>query len=515
MKKFFAFMIMAAALAACTRVEQPRNETPEQPEVPATYTLMLQASKGTDTRALELDGTTLKAFWDGNEKVTAHLNGEDVSMTIDLGGQSKPASCTLKGTFSQAPKTGDVLTLELNGNNYTNQDGTLAYIGANCDYAIATVTVTGVNEGTIETVEGAANFENQQAIVKFTLMDKTTDAAISPSALSVKGNGDVVATVTGINAPSDGVLFVAIPAISGAIDLSATVGSVTYKYSRSSVSFSAGEYYSITVKMDKASARVVNLEDESLYEGGYLFTAQDGDVLTGTFPDASWKHRRIEIASGATVTLRDVTIENQSIVYPALAMNSSATIILEGTNTVSSRSNSAGITIGGSGSTLTITGYGELTVTGGWQGAGIGTGNTTAGANVSYGSIIISGGTIKATGGSGAAGIGCGSAAENSEIHIGSITINGGNVEATGLDGGAGIGGGKVGSNAVGSCGDINISSPAVVTAKMDGNVPPYSIGPSISGQCGTVTIYGTTYVSEPGGILSRNPLNIPLTSGN
>ena len=44
MKKFYAFMIMVAALAACTRAEQPLNETPDQPEVPATYTLTLQAS---------------------------------------------------------------------------------------------------------------------------------------------------------------------------------------------------------------------------------------------------------------------------------------------------------------------------------------------------------------------------------------------------------------------------------------------------------------------------------------
>ena len=510
MKKFYAFMIMVAALAACTRAEQPLNETPDQPEVPATYTLTLQASKGTDTRGLVLNGNTLNAIWDGSEQVYVYLNdntSQEIAILTPV--QSGQANCVLRGDFAQPPVAGNALTLKLNTDNYMDQRGTLAYIGSHCDYAIATVTVTGVNEGTIETVEGAANFENQQAIVKFTLKDKATDAAISPSAFTIKSNGTEVATVTGIDSNSGGVLFVAIPAISGTIDLAATVGSDTYKYSRENVTFAAGEYYSITVKMTKKTSTGIDLSDESLYVNG-LFTAQDGDVLTGTFPDASWKSRRIEIASGATVTLRDVTIQNQSIVYSALAMNSSATIILEGTNTVTSNNNSAGITIGGPGSTLTITGNGELTVTGGWHGAGIGTGNATAGANVSCGSIIISGGTIKAIGGSGAAGIGCGFAYDNSENHCGFITINGGNVEATGLDGGAGIGGGKVGSNAVGSCGDINISSPALVTAKMSGNKPPYSIGPSISGQCGTVTIYGTTYVPEPGGILSYDPLIIP-----
>ena len=510
MKKFYAFMIMVAALAACTRAEQPLNEMPDQPEVPATYTLTLQASKGTDTRGLVLNGNTLNAIWDGSEQVYVYLNdntSQEIAILTPV--QSGQANCVLRGDFAQPPVAGNALTLKLNTDNYMDQRGTLAYIGSHCDYAIATVTVTGVNEGTIETVEGAANFENQQAIVKFTLKDKATDAAISPSAFTVKSNGTEVATVTGIDSNSGGVLFVAIPAISGTIDLAATVASNTYKYLRENVTFAAGEYYSITVKMDRASARVVNLQDESLYVNG-LFTAQDGDVLTGSFPDASWLSRRIEIASGATVTLRDVTIQNQSIVYSALAMNSNATIILEGTNTVKSNSNSAGITIGGPGSTLTITGDGKLIVTGGTGAAGIGSGKASAGVNISCGSIIINGGDITAEGGNNAAGIGCGYAESGATNSCGSISITGGTVTANGGWRAPGIGSGFAEAGGTSSCDDITLSNPAQVTATKGTGITPYCIGPSSSGQCGTVTIYGTTYVPEPGGILSNDSLKIP-----
>ena len=484
MKKVFAIWMMAATLAACTREEQPRVDTPAPSESPATYTLTVKASKGTGTRALELVGSTLKATWDGSEKVSAQLNdGEEVAMAIDLGGQTGQAFCTLKGTFSQLPKTGDVLTLKLNGNDYTDQGGTLAFIGSNCDYALATLHVSGVNGGQIESQEGTASFVNQQAIVKFTLKDKASDTVIQPSAFTVKVGENEKATVTNINADTyttngAGVLFVAVPAISGTVNLTATVGSDTYKYSRENVTFTVGEYYSITVKMDKASARVVDLGDPTNYDADGVFLAQDGDVLSGTFPSDNKKH--VLIADGASVTLSGATIVNSSTHFPGIGLKGNATIILEGNNTVGANSIQAGIAVGGPGTTLTIKGEGTLKATGDFMGAGIGSsGSSSATDVISCGDIVILGGTIIADSNR-AAGIGCGSA------------VNGGTV----------------------SCGNITISSPAKVTATK-GYDAPYSIGPSSNGQCGTVTIYGTTYVPEPGGILSTSPLTIPITSGN
>ena len=61
MKKIYAFLMMASALAACTREEQPR--TVEEPSA-QTYTLTVEARKGTDTKALTLTDKTLNATWE-------------------------------------------------------------------------------------------------------------------------------------------------------------------------------------------------------------------------------------------------------------------------------------------------------------------------------------------------------------------------------------------------------------------------------------------------------------------
>lgn len=476
MKKVYAFLMMAAALVACTREEQPRTETPNQPESPATYTLTIQASKGQDTRALALDGNTLNATWGGSEQVLVYLNGNPdqviATLTPDPNGQTGSASCLLMGDFSQLPEAGNVLTLKLNSNNYSDQRGTLAYIADNCDYAVAPLHVTGVDNGQILSSEGGAEFESQQAIVKFSLKNDA-GTAINPTSLTVQVGGTPVATVNQIDANSGGVLFVAIPAISGTIDLAATVGSDTYKYSRENVTFTAGKYYSITVKMNQASARVIDLDDPANYDADGVFLAQDGDVLSGTFPSDNKKH--VLIADGASVTLSGATIVNSSTHFPGIGLKGNATIILDGKNTVGANNIQAGIAVGGPGTTLTIKGEGTLEVTGDFMGAGIGSRGSSSSADViSCGNIVILGGTIKATSNR-AAGIGCGSA------------VNGGTV----------------------SCGNITISAPAKVTATKGWDAP-YSIGPSISGQCGTVTIYGTTYVPEPGGILSYDSLKIP-----
>jgi hypothetical protein len=50
----------------------------------------------------------------------------------------------------------------------------------------------------------------------------------------------------------DGVLFVAIPGFSNlTLTLTATVGSDTYTFAKSDITFVNGKYYEITVKMKK------------------------------------------------------------------------------------------------------------------------------------------------------------------------------------------------------------------------------------------------------------------------
>lgn len=159
----------------------------------------------------------------------------------------------------------------------------------------------------------------------------------------------------------------------------------------------------------------------------------DGDNLTGSI------RHTVTIADGANITLNNATISG------SIVCKGSATITLVGTNSVSGASYTAGIQIGGSGTTLTIRGDGSLTTNGGAQSAGIGLSRAwNPDDNVIGGDIVIEGGNITANGGGQwGAGIGTGVIYGNGSAktaQIGNITIKGGSVKATGGSEADGIG---------------------------------------------------------------------------
>ena len=249
-----------------------------------------------------------------------------------------------------------------------------------------------------------------------------------------------------------------------------------------------------------------------------ITTLQDGDVATGTLVGTY----AISIADGATVTLRNVTVngvDTSTSGYAGITCNGNATIVLEGVNSVRGfYSYYPGIRVLG-GYTLTIRGNGSLTarsngncsgIGGGWiSGAGnygsscgnivIESGDITAiggkfcagiggGNKVPGGNISINGGTVNATGGADAAGIGGGY-----QGSCGNIMINGGTVSATGGDGAAGIGSGKgsgsICGNIVIAGGDINATGGLYVLSGA-------GIGSGAWAECGTIDIrFGVTRV--------------------
>lgn len=167
--------------------------------------------------------------------------------------------------------------------------------------------------------------------------------------------------------------------------------------------------------------------------------------------------------SSVNVTLKDVNIDvsgNSDKAAVEVTGSGNVTIELDGTNTVKSGDNHAGVekNDGDSSGKLTITGDNEtadsLTATGGKGGAGIGGGKGSNGSD-----ITISGGTVNANGGENAAGIGGGAKTDANGGGNGSkITISGGTVTANGGYSGAGIGGaqGGTGSNITISDGTVN-----------------------------------------------------------
>ena len=257
MKKIYSIFMAAALLVAGVAMTGCKKDTndPEQKAEAKSYKMSIKASMGAEDKAngprkaLGLDGNTLNATWAIGDQVSVYNETKGAALEGYLEAQEAGESTTLLGELTGEVETGDVLTLKFCAPNYAAQAGTLDYISANCDYAVAeNVEVSSVDGETIYT-EQAATFANQQAIVKFTLQDAANSSAISASELVVELAGATY-TITPAAAASE--LFVAIPACSAQdIAMTATVGTDTYTYDKTGVSFANGQYYPITVKMTK------------------------------------------------------------------------------------------------------------------------------------------------------------------------------------------------------------------------------------------------------------------------
>ena len=240
-----------------------------------------------------------------------------------------------------------------------------------------------------------------------------------------------------------------------------------------------GTFYEATLNMGTGTASLVDLTKKS-----NAYVAKDYDVLSGTLGS----NVQISIANGATVLLDGANIngkDDNEYNWAGLTCEGNATILLTGgTSRMNSikgfYQNNPGIYVP-AGSTLTILGtnYDYLTVSSNGYGAGIGAGN-----NNGCGKIVIKGGKITATGGNNAAGIG-GAGYGN----CGTITITGGIIESTGGMGAVGIGSG---SNA--SCGAITFTNTVSRLKSVAGTNANYTVGASVGGSCGTITIGGTVW---------------------
>ena len=278
MKKFYFGMLLTAGLAMAACSSDDRDTEP----VRKTYTLTVNATKAANeaagraaTRALTLDGSTLNASWATTEEVFVEGTYNGTTINFWFKGSIKPqtagVSTVLSGTISlpdgtsyssiqeaigtisvplnlQFPRSGDL--------DYTGQVGTLADIAANYDYATASIEV-GIDQDRIvvptqETVE----FENQQAIVKFTLKTSDGTALLSPTALTIEygdSNLSMSFPAETYATNGEGVIYVAIPGdASKKLTLTATVGSDSYTFTKSGVTFDNGQYYAIGLKMKKS-----------------------------------------------------------------------------------------------------------------------------------------------------------------------------------------------------------------------------------------------------------------------
>ena len=225
---------------------------------PQSGTLRLTVDATIDTnddtnRAFSIDGSgRLVSTWAEGDKV--YVYSDEVS-TSHIGvltpATTGSSSARLVGDVSGLSDK-QTLYLETQPRTYSfaSQTGSLS----NMFYAKAEATVS-INGGNATISD--ATFTRPMAVVKFTLKDKANGTTpLNATSLTINYGSESI-SITSIpssiyDTNGNGVLFVAIPSISGEIvSLTATVGSDTYTYNKTGVTFANGKYYSIGVKMTR------------------------------------------------------------------------------------------------------------------------------------------------------------------------------------------------------------------------------------------------------------------------
>lgn len=527
---------------------------------------------GAQTRAITIGEETgsgkeiLNVAWKKGEEIAVYYQKTDdtyaTTTATVLNVDSETGEATISATFDADAKnkgmanfvfpaslhngSGDIDESQL----LNNQNGLLrtgnkniSSISKNFDAATATGTIA--VSGSKATISGTVAMQNRVCILKMALGfdDGQSHTSIAPlqggNTLTIFVEDGPTYTITSAfeeqGATSTGgstatrpfqqgdVIYVAmLPVASKTVFFSSIASGGIYRKFSTGVTLQDGKFYrNVDVLLSTSTLMPEGYKDLS---SGSI-TAVDGDRIFQSNSAAT--ANTITIADGATVTLNGVNI---STTGPGIICNDDATIILKGTNSVTSTDNTA-VQIGLGPTTLTISGSGSLTATGG-RGAGSGSLTATGGGGAGIGSsrekgergnIVINGGTVTAIGGVGAAGIGSidGDDDVGYSYSCGDIIINGGTVTAFGGENGAGIGGGGrmscgnifinggtvtatggsycagIGSGRNATCGDITITDGVTRVTANKGTDAPYSIGRAIEGNqhsTGTITIGGTVY---------------------
>ena len=409
-----ALFTAAVTLLACLKTEDN------------VYSLSVVAGgrNGVETKALNLDGNTLRATWGAGDEVSVYNHTRGASLGGSLKAQTAGTSTTLSGTLTGNIQPDDELLLSFLSGAYDNQKGTLDYIAANCDYATAVLTVKSVDGGVITVKEDKAEFKNQQAIVKFTLQEKDGSALSKVVKLEILAGGNTI-TVTPTSATN--ILFVALPALKDAtVSLTVTRDdSDSQRYlEKTGVTLALGRYYEIDAHM----SRVLDVGDEATLRQWLADPSYNECVfrLTG---DISLAGGELPVSYHSTVHLNGKTLSGGDI-SRIFNVAQNGKLILAGGGTVTNGKADNGGAIYNSG-TLVIN---QATISG----------NTASAAG---GAIFNNGGSITLNGGS---------VSDNTAANAGGIHLQGGNLVMTD---------GDVSENSsTGNCGGVNLTGGGNMT---------------------------------------------------
>jgi len=270
-KLYFTTLLVGLIFTACSSDDAP-EQNPVEPV--KTYYMTVDASKGDDdaasriNRALTLSGSKLTPSWNAGEKVYVYASTAMSPFFFKGSLEAKSAGTTtqLNGALNLPTGWAGVISDYISVYrftllfprrsqpgylDYTGQIGTLEDIAAKYDYAMAeNVEFDIVADDHIIATTKDVTFHSQQAIVKFTLKDKSDGTTLLNATSLVVSVGSDTYTITPASATSE--IYVAIPGFSTKnVTLTATVGGNTYTYEKASVTFENGKYYEIGVKMTK------------------------------------------------------------------------------------------------------------------------------------------------------------------------------------------------------------------------------------------------------------------------
>ena len=467
-------------------IDTPQTQQPAGNTITLTATLAPKGDDGGTTRAITTgkDANSkeiLNVAWKSGEEISIRYQKSDNSwarVKATVGTPNADGSAPFTATLTEA-KDGATAKLiypyslaNTDGNdirltNLKGQSGMLTKpvsgadnsISSYYDYALGTATIA-VN-GTEATVTGPVVMQNQVCICKFSFSGISSDATENYYWITFNiTEGSTTTTYTAYNVKKENMqaVYMAMLPASNA-DIAITVQGY-----------------------NKTSAEDTGTKKRTYNKFASGVTLEKGKFYRNFVVNLIYLSSTVVISDGDTYTLSGTTIDVTS--GPAIRCEGDATIILNGTNTVTASAEGQPAIFIPEGKTLTIQGTGSLTATatgGGAAGIGGGYQGGTSYAGINCGNIIIESGTITATGI--AAGIGSGNYGT-----CGTITINGGTVTATGVNH-AGIGSGYYGT-----CGTITINGGTVTaTGRSTG------IGTGSHGTCGDININGGTVTATGG----------------
>ena len=383
------------------------------------------------------------------------------------------------------------------GNDITISGGTVtategyggAGIGGGNWGSTGKVTITG---GSVKTTNGAlTGVTNGTDEVYCTVVDLTEEFGIEAAVTDV---GETAYGMKDVMTDADGKIYMYLPAGETSILLG------MYYYT-GTVSAEAGADNRLT--RGKCRYDLLVLGDPAYYERNEIpqgILIKDGANLTiksgNGYGKDNYSQTRIEIEKDASVTLTldgtyidTIDTTDSPILIPENSTGN-VNIILKGENGLKAGRYYAAIQKNGNAEnigTLTISGDGSLMAAGGYNAAGVGSGNAKTVKN-----IMITGGTITATGGVFGAGIGGGDRGTASNI-----TISGGTITATGGVYGAGIGGGNRGTAS-----NITISGGTITATGRENGA---GIGGGYYGEGNDIIISGGTVTAKSLAVMKEN----------